>query len=147
MQGPSRVLSESEATLESFHDCHIHGIRWRREQFIFALDLTYILEWIPPVDAGGTYRFRVCEATLIFRDADDVKLAMDWSGVALDGEIAGIRALEERTTPNGRSQRLFEFELSEPDGALSLWSTGYELELLGEPVLASEETIPGRGVR
>jgi len=34
-----RVLTEAEAKLGSFHDCHVHGIRWRRDAFSFALDL------------------------------------------------------------------------------------------------------------
>jgi hypothetical protein len=46
MHHPLRVLSESEAKLECFHDCHVHGLHWSDERFIFSLDLQYILEWI-----------------------------------------------------------------------------------------------------
>jgi len=139
---PPRVLSESEAKLESFHDCHAHGLHWRRDQFIFSLDLQYILKWIEPSDASGAYRFLVSEARLVFRGASELKVAMDWSGSALDSEIAAVRVLGSRTTPNGQVERCFEIEFADPDGTISLWSTGYEVILLQEPVVSAVPSIP-----
>lgn len=138
-----RVLNESEAKLESFHDCHVHGLHWRRDQFIFSLDLQYILEWIEPSDASsGAYRFLVSEGRLVFRGASDLKVSMDWSGSALDSEIAGVRVLGSRTTPNGQVERCFEIEFADPDGIVSVWSTGYEVILLQEPVVSEVPSIP-----
>jgi len=145
MKHPLCVLSESEAGLESFHDCHAHGLRWRCDKFTFSIDLQYILEWIEPSDASsGAYRFRVAEAQLLFRSTSDLRVSMDWSDAALDAQIATLRVLQSRATPNGQIERLFEIEFAEPDGTISLWSTGYEVILLDEPVVSQVPRIsPG----
>ena len=118
MYRPLRVLSESEAQLESFHDCHAHGLHWRLDRFLVA------------------------EARLVFRGASELKVSMDWTGSALDSEIAAMRVLRSRTTPNGQIERCFEIEFSDPDGVISLWSTGYEVLLLQEPVISEVPSIP-----
>jgi hypothetical protein len=142
MERTLRVLAESEAKPESFHDCHVHGLHWRRDQFIFSLDIQYILEWLEPSDASsGAYRFLVSEARLVFRDASEMKVSMDWSGSALDSEIASVRVLGSRTTPNGQVERCFEIEFADPDGTISVWSTGYEVILLQEPVVSEVPSI------
>src|SRR5436190_11136596 len=110
MHIPLRILSESEAQLESFHDCHAHGLHWRRDRFTFSVDLQYILEWIAPSDASTGYRFSMCEARLTFRSVSELKVSMDWSGSALDSEIGAVRILKSRTTPNGQHERYFEIE-------------------------------------
>ena len=138
---PVRVLSEAEAPLESFHDCHIHGLRWRRDRFTFALDLQYILEWIKPSD-GSSYSFSISEARVTFQSVDGLIVSMDWSGAALDSQIGAVRVLETRTTPNGRIQRHFEIEFADPEANISLWSTGYELDLLRAPVVSEVQSIP-----
>jgi len=143
MHSPLRVLSESEARLESFHDCHAHGLRWRADRFTFTVDLQYILEWIEPSNvSAGAYRFLVSEALLVFRGASELKVSMDWSGSALDSEIGAVRILRSRTTPNGQVERYFEIEFSDPDGIICLWSTGYEVNLLAEPVISAVPSIP-----
>jgi hypothetical protein len=67
---------------------------------------------------------------------------MDWSGSALDAEIAAVRIPTTRSTPSGQLDRYFEIELSDPEGIISLWSTGYEVELLREPVISEVPSIP-----
>src|SRR5262245_16955568 len=142
MARPLRVLPESEASLESFHDCHVHGLHWRRDRFTFSLSLHYILEWITPTGGSSGYRFSVSEGQLTFRDVDELRVSMDWSGAALDAQIAAVRSLKTRTTPNGRLQRYFEIEFADLEGIISLWSTGYELGLLQEPVISEVTSIP-----
>ena len=142
MERPLRVLSESEAKPESFHDCHVHGLRWQRDRFTFSMDLQYILEWIEPKDGSSGYRFSISEGRLTFQNVDDLKVSMDWSGAALDSQIASIQVLKTRTTPNGRVQRYFEIEFADPEAVISLWSTGYEVELLREPVISAVTSIP-----
>lgn len=142
MQKPLRTLSESDAGLESFHDCHADGFHWSRNRFTFSIDIQYILEWIAPSDASSGYRFSICEARLIFQGVSELKVSMDWSGSALDSEIGAMRVLESRTTPNGQLERHFEIEFADPDGIISLWSTGYEVSLLQEPVISEVTNIP-----
>lgn len=136
------VLNEAEAKMESFHDCHVHGFHWRRDQFTFSMDIQYILEWIRPSDASSKYRFLICEARITFRSVSDLRVSMDWSGSALDAEIGAVRVLQSRPTPNGKVERHFEIEFSDPDGVISLWSSGYEVTLLQEPITSETPTIP-----
>lgn len=143
MSRPLRGLLESEAPLESFHDCHAHGLHWRQDRYTFSMDLQYILKWIEPEPpSSGSYRFLVSEARLVFHSASDLVVSLDWSGSALDSEIASMRVLRSRTTPNGQTERYFEIEFSDPEGTISLWSTGYEVELLQEPVTSKVPSIP-----
>jgi len=142
VERPLRVLSESEAKPASFHDCRVHGLRWRREQFTFSMDVQYILEWIEQSGGSSDYRFSISEGRLTFQNVDDLKVSMDWSGAALDSRIASIQVPKTRTTPNGTVQRRFEIEFSEPEAVISLWSTGYEVELLREPVISPVTSIP-----
>lgn len=143
MERPLRVLTESDAGPETFHDCHVHGLRWRRDRFTFALDLQYILEWIEPTEASSAgYHFRVADAQLVFRSARDPKVSIDWSRAALGAQISVLRVLQSRTTANGQVERLFEIELAEPEGTILLWSTGYEVLLFEEPVVSEVPRIP-----
>jgi len=143
MQQPIRILSEHQAPPGSFHDCHVQGIRWRRDRFVFSMDLQYILEWIVPADGSAAgYRFSISEARLTFRDADELEISMAWSGGALDCQIDTLRILESRTTPNGKTENQYEIDFSDPDGRISIWSTGYELALLTEPVISKVTSIP-----
>jgi len=135
-------MSESEAEPESFHDSHVHGLSWRRAEFAFSVDLQYILEWIEPSDISSGYRFSICEARLTFRDVDDLKISMDWLGAALDAQIDALRIVQSRTTPTGRVQHYYEIEFSEPGANIALWSTGYEVALLQDPVVSDVTYIP-----
>jgi hypothetical protein len=139
---PLRLLSESEASLESFHDCHVHGLRWRGDRFTFSLSLQYILQWITPTDGAPSYRFSISEGELMFRNVDELKVSLDWSGAALDAQIMSVQLLKTRTTPSGAAQRYFEIEFADPIGTISLWATGYELSLLSEPVISEVTSIP-----
>lgn len=141
MVKPIRVLAEHEAPLESFHDCHVHGLHWMRDRFLFVVDIQYILEWIAPnADVSG-YKFSICEARLVFRDADGVKVSLDWSKGALDSQIAEIHLLDSRKAPNGSVENHYEIEFSDPDGSIKVWSAGYEVALLSEPVSSRVTSI------
>jgi len=141
MQSPFRILGESDSRPDSFHDCHVHGLRWKADRFTFTIDLQYIVEWVQPIDPSRGYRFWISEARLTFRDVDDLKLSMDWSGTSLDAQMETIRVLKSRATPAGLSQRNYEVVFSTPEGSISLWSTGYELALLEKPLLSEVSSI------
>jgi hypothetical protein len=67
---------------------------------------------------------------------------MDWRDAELDAQIAAVRIVKTRTTPSGRLQRYFEIEFADLDAVISLWSTGYEVSLLQEPVISAVQSIP-----
>ena len=106
------------------------------------MNLQYILEWIKPSNGFSGFRFSIAEALLTFRDVDDLKVHMDWEGLALDAQIENVRVGNTRTTPNGRIQRYFEIEFADPDARITLWSTAYEVTLLQDPVTSHVTSIP-----
>jgi len=96
------------------------------------------------VGSSTGYKFSICEALLTFQSVSELKITMDWSGSALDSEIGSVQVLKSRTTPNGNIERYFEIEFADPDGTISLWSSGYEVVLLQEPVISDVASIPVR---
>jgi hypothetical protein len=66
---------------------------------------------------------------------------MDWSNAALDSQIDSVQITKTRPTPAGAVQRYFEIEFADPEATISLWSTGYEVELLTEPVISEVTRI------
>ena len=137
-----RVLSESDAKPESFHDVHVHGLHWRRDRFAFLMDIQYILEWIIPTGSSSAYSFMVCEAQITFRNVYDLQISLEWVDGVLDAQIDGMQVTNVRTMRNGEIQRHYEISFSTPEANITLWSAGYEVSLLGEPVLSAVTSIP-----
>jgi hypothetical protein len=133
LQNPVRLLPEALALPGSFHDCYVHGVRWDSRRFSFAIDLDYILDWLEPRDRSEGYRFLVSRASLVFSNADSVTLALDWTGGALISQLYELRVDGSRNTLNGSVQSRYVLEFTEPEGQISLWSTGYEVALWTEP--------------
>ena len=131
-----RRLSEDDAPVTSFHDCHIQGLLWSRERFEFAVDMQYILRWIEPDKDSANYRFLVAKARLLFHNADSVRLSMNWDKVALDAEIDTVRIEQYRHAPSGTRERRFEIDLANPEGHIGLWSTSYEVLLFDNGVIS-----------
>ena len=141
MKAKLRTLDEAAATPGSFHDCHVHGMEWRRDQHEFALRIQYIVEWIA-VPNTGYYRFRVSNSVLVFRDVESPQVDLNWSDAALDCQNDEMLIAGSRLTPNGSVQRQFEVLFSNPAARVSLWASGYEVRLLQEPMLADTPWIP-----
>ena len=68
----------------------------------------------------------------------------DASVAALDAQIAAMQVLRTSSTPNGGLQRYFEIEFADPDpdASICLWSTGYEVRVLRDPVSSAVTGIP-----
>ncbi len=135
------IMSEEQAPCESFHDSHVRALTWDSEKYQFIIRIGYILEWIVPAMSGHGYRFRVAPADLIFDNADEVSIILEWSRSILDAEIESVKVLEQRKTPNGSIQFLYQIIFGNPDGSIKLWSTGYSVGLRAEAV---ETTSPGK---
>ena len=67
----------------SWHDCTIRGLELRvgdaDEQdwtSDLVLDIDYIVEWICATDGG--VQFRMAPATLVFHNATDLRVHLDW---------------------------------------------------------------------
>jgi hypothetical protein len=127
------ILPSEKASLESFHDCQVKGIAWDRGRFSFEIALDYIVKWVAPAKPEEGYGFMLSPARLVFQNVDDVVLSLDWTGAGLMTQIAQVSVTETRSTPTGVLQHRYLVEFSEPSGEIELWSTGYEVRLLGKP--------------
>jgi len=104
-----------------------------------------LLHWHDPVPPIPSYTFTICEARLVFDSAHSVMLQADWANVGLGMSIDTIRVLGSRPTPNGKLvERHFEISFFGPDALLTLWSTGYHVKLLEEPIHSSSQSLPLR---
>jgi hypothetical protein len=145
-RAPFKVLTEEGAPLESFHDCHMRGMSWNGDEHSFVIALDYIVEWIAPDTSTPNYRFRISRAEIVFESANEVEMSLAWSpSQLLVCQIDSVHIEETRTTPNGTVEKKYVFAPSTTDGVLSLWSTGYEVTLLSEPVVCTTTRLSGRG--
>lgn len=65
----------------SWHDCRVHAIALpAAPTHELALDLDYVVEWVPAAPPGPCYRFRVAPATLVFSSVAELRLALDAAG-------------------------------------------------------------------
>jgi hypothetical protein len=102
----------------------------------------YILEWIGSSGDSAGFSFLISEARIIFRDVDELRIVMDWSNAMLDSQIDVVKRPRSRTAPSGILQYYYELEFSEPEATITLWSTGFEIVLLGDPVMSKVTSIP-----
>jgi hypothetical protein len=152
--GPHSVRILGEANATTFHDCFVYGVGWDRKDwtYAFSVDLDYILEWLEPTSSSsGHYRFMVAEARLVFRDAKEMVVSLDWSGMRMgdsltyeDAQIDDIVVVGTRAPKVGAPERQFKINFHFPSGSISLWSTGYEVHLLGEPVVSDTQQLVNR---
>jgi len=146
MHPPNPPLLEQSYTDTSldklgFHDCYVFGIRWDAEGHAIVIDLDYVAEWVSPDSEHDSYRFWVAKAELRFRNVDEVTLRLEWGNLPPICQIQDLHRRKARTTPNGRTQWLWELELSTPDGGMRLWSTDFELRIHGAPLLSDTQWV------
>jgi hypothetical protein len=140
MRAPLRVLNESEAKPDSFHDCHIHGLHWRQNPFLFYLDIQYILQWIEPNESTfGYYSFIVSEACLVFDCPHDIIISMDFRNKPIEAVIDSIKIIDSKLSPNGTLIKLYQIDLF--DDEILLWSPEYKVILLSEPVISKNQNL------
>lgn len=140
-----RTIPGSRAWLDSFHDCHVQSIGWTRDAYEFEMRLHHILEWILPAPGASHYTFRMARAVLAFGSVSELSISLDWKNAALDAEIESISIADERMTPAGNRDDRYVIGFSDLSGTIELWSTGYEVRLLSEPVLHESNSFLGNG--
>jgi hypothetical protein len=118
-----------------FHDCRITGIEWNDEAFELTLFIQYILQWVPQGAGEISYAFWISPTTLTFRNVEDPEVILQWHRLSLDCVIFNLVKGNSRPTPNGVDTYYWTFELSEPNGSITLWATGFELKVLQPPTL------------
>ncbi|MDA0785693.1 MAG: hypothetical protein O3B37_05320 [Proteobacteria bacterium] len=155
----------------AWHDDTVYGMRFRTPDLIsphlspdgvplqlasgdwtsaFILDIDHIVAWVRSEDG---IRFRVAPADLIFLDACDLEMAIDWGDSA--GEIGVhepaidhiIRVALPGATPSTPSYR-WRIVMNHPAGGEIVFrARGFELNLRRPPVLRDVQRLPVSGRR
>jgi hypothetical protein len=134
----THVLSESEC---GFHDCQVDGFRWHERPSLFVVYLQYITNWIAPIGGAVKYQFEIAEAELTFRSVSEIVVSFDWSRCAFTVQIDDLRILESRPTPSGVMDHHYRIDFSNPYAFITLWSTGFDLKLLHDPILCEHQYL------
>jgi hypothetical protein len=135
----------------SWHDCTIRGLELRvgdaDEQdwtSDLVLDIDYIVEWICATDGG--VQFRMAPATLVFHNATDLRVHLDWgaSGYRTALQTASIDRLERVPIENqqvhlDRPYYAWRILLNWPRGGeLTFGATHFTQTLRREPILSDQ---------
>jgi hypothetical protein len=125
--------------LLGWHDVHVHALRILGGEHGAGelwLDLDYILEWIPPDTAEGSYRFRVAPALLKFHDVTSLQLSLDyatWGAAMGPFSIDGIQR-EPIPYPDNYVSFRWAISVNWPAGKIMFQSPGFTQVLTGPVV-------------
>ncbi len=89
--GLSKSLwSESDFDLMGWHDACLYGFMVHSEAFELVMDIDYITRWLQPVPPQTSFNFYVAPATLVFREAHNMKASVELKELT-DIQILDIR--------------------------------------------------------
>lgn len=139
----------------SWHDCHVWGLEiragdssqgdWTCE---LVLHLDYICEW--QCGTNRHYRFWVAPARLVFQNAEDLLIAIDWKErqgghlMIYEPALDGIERENIPPTSNRPGNNTFRYTLrtNSPDGGLiSVTTDGFTQTLLAAPELIDQQSF------
>ena len=107
------------------------------------LDIDHILEWLMPCEWRENCRFLVAPAFLIFREACDFRISLDYmaSSAALQPAMISELKRQEITYPNGFKSFEWVVELNWPQGNIQLKATSVELEIRTSAVECENQSL------
>jgi len=130
----------------SWHDNHVHGIRIEvanedHGTGTLALDLDYILEWLPPTE--GAFRFRVAPATLTFLEIFGLKIDLDWAAATAGMIPFSISEIsrEKIEYQTGYVRWRWTIGVNWPKGVITFEGEGFRQELRAEPIVTSSQCL------
>ena len=141
----------------AWHDDTVYGMRFCTPDLIspheitddwtsaFILDIDHIVAW---VRAGNGIRFRVAPADLIFCDARDLEMVIDWgnSGGQIGVHEPSIDHIaREPVADSGRGPPPYRWRiaLNHPAGGeIAFHARSFKLNLRCPPVLRDEQRLP-----
>ncbi len=136
--------TEADYTQMSWHDNHVHGLAIYSGEHgagELALDIDYILEWLPPDQ--GRYTFVVAPATLCFRDVTDLRISLDYVNPSAAITPFSISAIEreEHVYPNGHATFRWSVGVNWPEGVLTFLASGFRQTIRGKPITTTEQFL------
>ena len=133
---------QSEFDAMSWHDCHIHSMRFlegKDGSGELHLDIDYILEWRK---RENKYEFLLVPAKLCFLEVFGLRVSINWStpSAAMGPfSIAGIeRSREER---KNYTATVWRMPINWPAGEVIFEATGFIQESWGREVLSESQVL------
>lgn len=132
----------------SWHDNAVHGFRVIEGpdgcSGELVLDIDYLVEWLPPKAKGDGFEFRIAPADLIFHEATDLVISVDYAGSSAALGPMSIHQVHREviTYQNGSSSFAWKIEMNWPTNAfISFQSTGFTQALRAEPVVSGIQRL------
>ena len=138
------IWTDAQFDSLSWHDNHVHALRIIEGPHgtgTLALDIDYILEWLPSEERKG-YRFRICPAELRFLNVTDLRIRLDYAtATAAVGpfSLAGISRREEAR--QHYTAQIWTLAINWPGGEISFAASGFEQVATGGPVVAEQQWL------
>lgn len=137
------IWTDADFSEMSWHDVRIHAMAFviHESEFTYELvfDIDYIHKWVCSGTEGGTCRFWIAPATLVFERVHSVEME-------LAGNTVGIVILELKCqqAPSGRSTdipRDFVWTLDCLEGSIRFHASGYKQFCREQPELLSQQSL------
>lgn len=136
--------SDADYDLLSWHDNHVHGVELHEGEHgtgTLILHLDYILEWLPPINGG--YSFRIAPAILSFHEVSGLKFELDYLSVSagMTPFSIGHIAREAVMSATGNTSYRWSISINWPEGFITFHAPAFTQRLLALPVVSSAQVL------
>ena len=140
----SLTWTENDFESLNWHDVYVHAFRIVAGEYGAGelwFDLDYIVEWLCSKD--GSCRFRVAPAVLVFRDATNLRLALDYESATAALGPFSIDSIEREIRRHERGYDIsrWTFRVSWPVGDITFESPGFHQRLTGPVVETASQYL------
>jgi len=129
----ARVWTEADYEQMSWHDNHIHALRFVEGQDgtgDLILDLDYILEWLK--GDGGGFRFRIIPVTLTFHEVMFPKIAVNYASASAAFGPFMIHGIERRFEKRAHyTAQVWKLPITFPNGEIEFEAQGFTQRAAG----------------
>ena len=84
------IWTEADFDVMGWHDVALHAIAIEPDHphpGRLALDIDYLLKWVPPESSASAFRFWISPATLVFDQASDLVVDLDCTGRSFEPSV------------------------------------------------------------
>jgi|ERR1700744_3557118 len=136
----NRIWTESDFDEMGWHDCTIYALAFNKSKFELLFDIDYILKWVDPLKEGGSYKFILVPATLIFRNVYDVSIDLS----SVDFQILEI-SRSNPTKPRNAEYIIDNIEcdwnIDVTGGSITFKSVGYTQIARSNPIESEGQVL------
>ena len=128
------VWSEQDFGTMGWHDATIWAMVADTEEYEYSIDLDYIFKWVNPRGADIHFKFWVAPVTMVFENADYVKVDLESRGGSI--EVADLFMENPQLSPNKKFTS-YDYRFECQEGEISLQATSFKMYVRQSPKLIS----------